>query len=732
MKNKLKSILALSLFTVLGAFAQNGDVGIGTPTPHNTAALDITSTTKGLLIPRMTTSNRTGITSPATGLQVYDTDTNTIWLFDGTVWVESAKAWLLTGNAGTSATTNFIGTLDDNDLVVKRNSLEYMRFKDLYTSELFGTYTMKGVGTVSPELSVDGTAVAGGQATLSATDDSFPSFGLRNTTYEAANPGMRGYQFFLNSTGSLVLSAPNSIGFLRILNNSMSIDNQSNRTVHPSAVLTLHSTNAGFLPPRMTSAQFSAIVSPAEGLVVYCTNCAPKGLRVFNGSAWTNMNGDETPTNSVAPVISVTPATFAVGASGVTFSSTQGTWLGNPTSYTYQWTLNGSNISGATSSTYAPSSVLAGTYVCVVGGINAVGTQNANSSSYIVTSTPPVNTVSPVIAEDTTTTTTSLRVTSTGTWTGSTTLAYQWKKGGVAISGATSSTYIVPGTDLGSAFTCDVVSTNNAGNTAAPSNAITVNFALYNSSAKMVFGLRKITPGATNAIRVRRSSDDTTLDIGFNVDGTLNTTALTDFVGASSGFVTIWYNQAGGTNATQTDIAMQPRIVNAGAIETQNGKPSLFFDGTNDNLVTGGDNYYGATTFNAIAQSAATNTGIIIGDGGGGGGTQNRFRLVNQGTDFGNTTLISSPLNSNLNVLTGICQGTGTTTQSITRNGVTTSGSVSRAGVPGVLNIGMYGAGNNVYNGYISEITYFNAALSATSQGVVEKSQGVYYGITLP
>jgi len=64
--------------------AQN--VGIGTPTPNTSALLDITSTNKGLLIPRMTTSQRLTISTPANGLMVYDTDKNEFYHYNGTGW----------------------------------------------------------------------------------------------------------------------------------------------------------------------------------------------------------------------------------------------------------------------------------------------------------------------------------------------------------------------------------------------------------------------------------------------------------------------------------------------------------------------------------------------------------------------------------------------------------------------------------------------------------------------
>lgn len=64
----------LLLFFFLVTFIGNAQIGIGTTTPDATSILDITSTTKGMLAPRMTTVQRNAIASPAQGLLVYDTD----------------------------------------------------------------------------------------------------------------------------------------------------------------------------------------------------------------------------------------------------------------------------------------------------------------------------------------------------------------------------------------------------------------------------------------------------------------------------------------------------------------------------------------------------------------------------------------------------------------------------------------------------------------------------------
>jgi len=106
------------------------------------------------------------------------------------------------------------------------------------------------------------------------------------------------------------------------------------------------------------------------------------------------------------------------------------------------------------------------------------------------------------------------------------------------------------------------------------------------SGAAAAYSLRKLRTAYTgSAIRVRRSNDNSEQDIGFTSSGDLDTGALKTFVGANSGFVVTWYDQStNARNATQTTAANQPRIINAGTVERIAGEPSIFFDGTNDNL----------------------------------------------------------------------------------------------------------------------------------------------------
>jgi hypothetical protein len=82
-------------------------------------------------------------------------------------------------------------------------------------------------------------------------------------------------------------------------------------------------------------------------------------------------------------------------------------------------------------------------------------------------------------------------------------------------------------------------------------------------------------------LRVRRSSDNALLDIGFDTNGDLDTTSMISFVGSSNGFVAVWYDQSGNqNNLKQVTQIYQPKIINSGVLITSNGKPFVGFYGT--------------------------------------------------------------------------------------------------------------------------------------------------------
>lgn len=130
----LRAGVVSALFVQVG-FAQKENVGIGTTKPDQSAILDLSSTNKGLLMPRVTLQQRGSIQNPANGLIVYQTDMiSGFYYYDGKDWksvgsettqnsVADAVNWGLTGNAGTSSTTNFIGTTDNVSLKFRVNNI---------------------------------------------------------------------------------------------------------------------------------------------------------------------------------------------------------------------------------------------------------------------------------------------------------------------------------------------------------------------------------------------------------------------------------------------------------------------------------------------------------------------------------------------------------------------------------------------------------------------------------
>jgi cysteine-rich repeat protein len=97
--------------------------------PDISSILDVSSTKKGLLIPRVANNEMQNIISPANGLLVYNTDSACFAYRNATAWVflkgngTASNDWSTIGNAGTDANTHFIGTTDDVNLIFKRNNI---------------------------------------------------------------------------------------------------------------------------------------------------------------------------------------------------------------------------------------------------------------------------------------------------------------------------------------------------------------------------------------------------------------------------------------------------------------------------------------------------------------------------------------------------------------------------------------------------------------------------------
>jgi hypothetical protein len=115
MKKSLPGILSMGilLLLMLVSTAQNVAINNDGTTAHPSAMLDVKSNNKGMLVPRMTTAQRTGIASPAPGLMVYDIDNNSFWFYNNVAWTQittgGGSPWTTTGNNIVNTNTGRVG-----------------------------------------------------------------------------------------------------------------------------------------------------------------------------------------------------------------------------------------------------------------------------------------------------------------------------------------------------------------------------------------------------------------------------------------------------------------------------------------------------------------------------------------------------------------------------------------------------------------------------------------------
>lgn len=126
-------------FTALAIYCPSSgqqNVGVGTITPDASARLEVNAPDKGILIPRVSITNvstAAPITSPATGLLVFNTNASVIggsgvgfYHWDGVQWqsiLSDSKGWKLSGNSGTNPSNQFLGTSDNQPLALRVNNI---------------------------------------------------------------------------------------------------------------------------------------------------------------------------------------------------------------------------------------------------------------------------------------------------------------------------------------------------------------------------------------------------------------------------------------------------------------------------------------------------------------------------------------------------------------------------------------------------------------------------------
>lgn len=147
-----------------------GRVGINTQTPHSSALLDLTSTfpSLGFLLPRMNSTQRNSISSPANGLQIYNTDANKIEFFNGSSWTSSGADNLGNHTAAQNLNLNGFNLINafnaeiDNNLSVDGNA--YIKGKLTVDGPIDPTYIV--IGTASEENASLGDVIASGNVKI--------------------------------------------------------------------------------------------------------------------------------------------------------------------------------------------------------------------------------------------------------------------------------------------------------------------------------------------------------------------------------------------------------------------------------------------------------------------------------------------------------------------------------------------------------------------------------------
>jgi len=237
----MKKIIICSLAIIQYQLLPAQGVGIGTTNPNSSALLDITSTTKGLLMPRMTTAQRNAIVSPAEGLLIYNTTTeelnqrqNGAWkiVINSDYWFRGAGTmWNIGDNigintAGPGERLDVSGNIRTNSSLIINNATSVLQLQNAGVNKGFvqlsgdnlrlGTNSGNTNGNVV--LRMDGTDMIEFNKTLSA-----------GTSVQLNLNGVSTGVLQTTSTGNVSLTAVNANTQVQ-LGGEVFINNTANRT----------------------------------------------------------------------------------------------------------------------------------------------------------------------------------------------------------------------------------------------------------------------------------------------------------------------------------------------------------------------------------------------------------------------------------------------------------------------------------------------------------------------
>lgn len=272
----MKTFLFILLFSTLSLFflndlsAQGVSINEDGVEADASAMLDIKSTTKGMLIPRMTYAEMMAITSPAEGLMVYCNSFDNFYYHDGTSWVELSggtdEDWIADGDNLYSNNSGLIGIGTSTTLPTHKLTIE--------NSDNNNVLRLIGTGTFG-----EYARFSFGDGDYAYIEEFFDDKLLMN-----ANSGLA-----LTSNYDIeVVSGFGNVQIYTAEGGASIKDDTSPRD--PSAVLDVNSSDKGILIPRMTTEQISGISEPADGLQVYNTSESKLYIYVASANAWKELS----------------------------------------------------------------------------------------------------------------------------------------------------------------------------------------------------------------------------------------------------------------------------------------------------------------------------------------------------------------------------------------------------------------------------------------------------------
>jgi hypothetical protein len=272
-------LLVFLLFTTV---VSNAQVGIGTATPAASAQLEVSSTSKGFLPPRMDSTQRNAIVSPAAGLIIYNTTISALQIYSGSTWYTASAATTM-GAIGGSSTTNG-GTITSGVLSLAPADATNSGIVTTSAQTFAGNKIFNGnvgIGTATPPAKLSVLAVPSEPSIPGTSSAGVFRIGVNSNDGmdigKSINPPYSSWiQNGFNATSAEPLS-------LNPLGGNVGIGTM---TPAATAQLDVSSTTKGFLPPRMDSTQRNAIVSPAAGLTIY--NTTLNAVQVYNGTVWSS------------------------------------------------------------------------------------------------------------------------------------------------------------------------------------------------------------------------------------------------------------------------------------------------------------------------------------------------------------------------------------------------------------------------------------------------------------